>query len=87
MYTEGQVKDLQLKLDDLQKTKDRFAGLQSMSWLRIDFCYNSSRCDDLPINSFTTKKIQELLLAEYASRVRVLQDEIENIIIINPSKL
>ena len=87
MYTLEQVKNLQSKLDDLRITKDRLAGLQSMEWLRIDFCYNNSRCDDLPINSITTKKIQELLLAEYASRIKTLQDEIENTIIINPSKL
>jgi hypothetical protein len=58
-----------------------------MNWLQIDFGYKDSKCCDLPIMHSTAEKICELLLAEYASRVKALQDEIENTIIINPSKL
>lgn len=87
MYTGEQVKNLQLKLDALRTAKNRFEALQSMEQLKIDFNYKNSVCRELPIKSSTAKKIQELLLAEYASRVRALQDEIENTIIINPSKL
>lgn len=87
MYTEEQVKNLQLKLDALRTTKNRLEALQSMTWLQIDFGYKDSKCRDLPIAHSTAEKIQELLLAEYTSRVKALQDEVENTIIINPSKL
>jgi long-subunit acyl-CoA synthetase (AMP-forming) len=87
MYTQEQVDELKSKLKALQITEDRLKGLQSMAWLKIDFGYEGGKCWDLPINSSTTKKICELLLAEYASRVKTLQNEIENTIIINPSKL
>jgi len=89
MYTQEQVDKLQLKLNELKIAKNRFISLQHITWLRIDFGYNenSCKCVDLPISSNTTEKIQELLLAEYTSRVKTLQDEIENTIIINPSKL
>lgn len=87
MYTLEQVKNLQSKLDILRITKDRLAGLKSVEWLKIDFGYKNSICRDLPIKSNTEEKIRELLLAEYASRVKALQDEIDNTIIINPSKL
>lgn len=87
MYTQEQIDKLQSKLSTLRKTKNRFKGLQSITWLKIAFGYEDGECGDLPINSSTTKKIRELLLAEYASRIKTLQDEIENTIIINPSKL
>lgn len=89
MYTREQVENLQAKLDTLRIVKNRFEALQSMTWLQIDFGYNASncKCSDLPITHSTAEKIQELLLAEYASRVKSLQDEVENTIIINPSKL
>ena len=39
MYTEEQLKNLQLKLDTLRTTKNRFEALQSITWLQIDFGY------------------------------------------------
>lgn len=87
MYTQEQVKNLQSKLDNLRIAKNRLAALQSIEWLKIDFGYGDNICRDLPTTSSTTKKIQELLLAEYVSHVKTLQDEVENTIIINPSKL
>ena len=87
MYTQEQVKELQIKLDSLKTVKNRFEALQSMTWLRINFGYKDSSCCDLPIMPSTAKEIQELLIAEYVLRVKALQDEIENTLIINPSKL
>ena len=87
MYTLEQVKNLQSKLDALRITKNRFEALQSITWLKINFGYRDSSCCDLPIKNSTVEKIHELLLAEYTLRVKALQDEIENTVIINPSKL
>lgn len=87
MYTREQVTELQSKLDDLRVTKNRLEALQSITWLAVDFGYKDTSCHNLPIESSTAEKIHELLLAEYTSRVKVLQDEIENTIIVNPSKL
>lgn len=88
MYTQEQVTNLQAKLDSLRIVKNRFEALQSMTWLQIDFGYNASnsKCCDLPINNNTAIKIKELLIAEYTSRVKALQDEVENTMIINPLK-
>lgn len=86
MYTQEQVTNLQAKLDSLRTVKNRFERLQSMTWLQIDFGDNNSKCCDLPINNNTAMKIKELLIAEYTSRVKALQDEVENTMIINPLK-
>lgn len=87
MCTQEQVTKLQSKLDSLSRVKNKLEALQSMTWLKIDFGYKDSACRDLSIMASTVRKIQELLIAEYASHVRALQDEVENTIIINPSKL
>lgn len=87
MYRQEQVDKLQSTLNSLRINKNRFKLLQAMTWIRIDFGGNDGKCTDLPITHSTVEKIQELLLAEYASRIKALQDEIENTIIINPSNL
>lgn len=86
MYTQEQVTNLQAKLDSLRIVKNRLERLQSMTWLQIDFGDNNSKCCDLPINHSTAKEMQKLLISEYTSRVKVLQDEVENTMIINPLK-
>lgn len=87
MYTQEQVTNLQSKLYSLRRVKNRLETLQSMNWLRIDFGYKDSKCCDLPITHSTATKIQELLIAEYTSHVKTLQDEIENTMIVNLSKI
>ena len=86
MYTQEQVTNLQAKLDSLRINKNRLNLLQSITWLRIDFGDDNIKCCDLPIKHATAEKIQELLKAEYTSRVKALQDEVENTMIINPLK-
>lgn len=86
MYTQEQVTNLQSKLDSLKTVKNRLERIKSMNWIRIDFGDNNSKCCDLPIKHSTAEKIQELLKTEYTSRVKALQDDVENTMIINPLK-